>query len=356
MRFMESCPPRTLRINARTAHADMVVHSEFTLFKLDHSTASLAAGEFVGAFIYAGGHVWRIRCYPHGSTDEDNGEYIPLFLELMLLSKSTKGGAAVAIFEAFVMNGDESNGVVSPVWNVHVYQPGHSWGWPQYTKRPCLDSSPCTSNGGGAVTIVCGVVVVAAGGCGAIPVPPPDVGTHLGRLLDRALATDVSFVVDGEAFPAHRAVLAARSPVFEAELLGPTADATSPSITVQDIEPAVFRAMLRFMYTDALPGDDEFEGSPTDMMQHLLAAADRYALDRLKLMCAAKLWETITVDTFASSLACAETYNCPALRSRCVDFFAAEENLKKIVFTEGFLWLVPKFPALAAELKERVGM
>jgi hypothetical protein len=39
-------------------------------------------------------------------------------------------------------------------------------------------------------------------------------------------------------------VLAARSPVFEAQLLGAMADARVPSITVQDMEPAAFRAML----------------------------------------------------------------------------------------------------------------
>ncbi|KAL6661106.1 hypothetical protein ACP70R_000490 [Stipagrostis hirtigluma subsp. patula] len=132
------------------------------------------------------------------------------------------------------------------------------------------------------------------------------------------------------------------------------ADATSPSITLQDIEPMTFKAMLVFMYTDELPGDQELGDSPTEIMKHLLAAADRYALDRLKLMCARKLWDNISVGTFASTLACAETYNCPELKSKCIDFFAVEKNLKKIIFTEGFMWLVQKFPSLAAKLKERI--
>jgi speckle-type POZ protein len=45
-------------------------------------------------------------------------------------------------------------------------------------------------------------------------------GKDLGALLDSTDGTDVSFVVAGETFDAHGAVLAARSPVFKAELLG----------------------------------------------------------------------------------------------------------------------------------------
>jgi hypothetical protein len=36
--------------------------------------------------------------------------------------------------------------------------------------------------------------------------------------------------------------------------------------------------------------------SPNELLQHLLAAADRFALDRLKLLCASKLWDTVSVD------------------------------------------------------------
>ncbi|GJN04039.1 hypothetical protein PR202_ga21549 [Eleusine coracana subsp. coracana] len=182
----------------------------------------------------------------------------------------------------------------------------------------------------GSFTIACGVIVVHDG---PIAVPPPDLGIHLGHLLDCTVGADVSFIVGGETFPAHRSVLAARSPVFKAELFGSMADATTATtpITVQDMEPAAFKAMLRFMYTDALPADDELE-----MMQHLLAAADRYALDRLKLLCAAKLWVSVSVDTVASILVSAEAYSVPELKRKCIDFFCRRKNFKKVAFTEAY--------------------
>ncbi|KAB8112806.1 hypothetical protein EE612_051541, partial [Oryza sativa] len=50
---------------------------------------------------------------------------------------------------------------------------------------------------------------------------------------------------------AHRCVLAARSPVFRAELFGPMKESAATAvITVDDMEAEVFRALLAFIYTD----------------------------------------------------------------------------------------------------------
>lgn len=54
-----------------------------------------------------------------------------------------------------------------------------------------------------------------------IPLPPSDMGKQFGQLLESKKGTDVNFEVDGEIFAAHKLVLAARSPVFRAQLFGP---------------------------------------------------------------------------------------------------------------------------------------
>ncbi|PNT68449.1 BTB/POZ and MATH domain-containing protein 3-like [Brachypodium distachyon] len=65
---------------------------------------------------------------------------------------------------------------------------------------------------------------------------------------------DVSFSVGGEMFRAHRAVLAAWSPVFKEELFGSGSrkSETTQRVTVQDTDPVTFGALLRFAYTDSL--------------------------------------------------------------------------------------------------------
>jgi speckle-type POZ protein len=300
--------------------------------------------------ISAGGHLWRINCYPRGYFEAHKGEYIEIFLELV--SRSTKG--VKAIFEAFLMdrNGASSSNVRR---YIDVYPPENSItppGFFRFVRRSDLESLYLVN---GWATIVCGVIVVRDVDDPLIHVPSSDIVDHLGQLLDCGDGSDVSFVVGGRKFAAHRAVLAARSPVFKAELFGAMAEAMMSQITLEDISPAAFEVLLRFMYTDMLPPDDKLEGSLVEMYQHLLAAADRYAMDKLKLMCAEKLWENVSVDTVAATLNCAETYNCQQLKDKCIAFFVEEKNFKKVVLTDDYVQLVQKFPLIMAELREKVG-
>jgi speckle-type POZ protein len=111
-----------------------------------------------------------------------------------------------------------------------------------------------------------------------LPVPPPsDLHKHLGELLQSQEGADVMFHVSGESFAAHKAILAARSPVFKAEFFGGMVERRSDSVEIKDMEAAVFKSMLHFIYTDMAPeldGDLEPQAAVT-MAQHLLAAADR---------------------------------------------------------------------------------
>lgn len=91
------------------------------------------------------------------------------------------------------------------------------------------------------------------------------------------------------------------------------------------------QAMLMFIYSDTLPDAHEIMGtnsfcSVTIMVQHLLAAADRFGLDRLKLLCESKLSDKITIDTVCTTLSLAEQHRCAQLKSACLKFVAANLN------------------------------
>jgi speckle-type POZ protein len=298
-----------------------------------------------------GGHNWRIECYLRGSNKADKGEYLSIFVRHMSKTRRIK-----AIFEAALMDKDGNPCEIATkrscihefTMNNHDDNNGYDvdWGWSKFIKVTTLETDYVIE---GHITFLCGIVVIHDS---PIPVPPSDIGIHLGRLLDHMDGTDVSFTIDGETFRAHRAVLAARSPVFRAELFGSMAEATMTSITLHEITATTFKVMLRFIYMDVLP-EEELGDSSTEMLKDLLAAADQYALDRLKLMCAQKLWDKVSTDTVATTLACAETYNCPELKSKCIDFLAVDENFKKAAFTDGYALLVLKFPSITAELRKR---
>ncbi|CAN6293556.1 unnamed protein product [Urochloa humidicola] len=135
-----------------------------------------------------------------------------------------------------------------------------------------------------------------------VSVPPSDLHRHLADLLQTEKGADVVFQVGRETFAAHRCVLAARSPVFSAELFGAMMEsrAASDVVQVNDMEALVFKALLCFLYTHSLP---EMRKEDEDVMcQHLLVAADRYDMERLKLVCESKLCEYIDVGTAATIL------------------------------------------------------
>ncbi|KAF2298654.1 hypothetical protein GH714_024512 [Hevea brasiliensis] len=193
----------------------------------------------------------------------------------------------------------------------------------------------------------------------SIAVPSSNIGQHFGQLLESGKGTDVKFEVDGEVFAAHKLVLAARSPVFRAQLFGPMKDQNTQLIKVEDMEAPVFKALLHFIYWDSLPDLEELTGlnskwASTLMSQHLLAAADRYGLDRLRVLCEANLCEDVAINTVATTLALAEQHHCFQLKAVCLKFVAMPENLRAVMQTDGFEYLKESCPSVLTELLEYV--
>jgi speckle-type POZ protein len=110
----------------------------------------------------------------------------------------------------------------------------------------------------------------------AISAPSSSLPQHLGELLASQAGSDVTFTVSGESFPAHKNVLAARFPVFMAEFFGETQEKSSGRVEIKEMGAPLFGAMLRFVYTDAVPELDEKPAeaatatATTTLAQHLL--------------------------------------------------------------------------------------
>ncbi|XP_004966739.1 BTB/POZ and MATH domain-containing protein 2-like [Setaria italica] len=144
-----------------------------------------------------------------------------------------------------------------------------------------------------------------------VKVPPSDLLDNLGKLIEGKKGADATFKVRDELFPAHKIVLAMRSPVFEAEFYGPVAKDMKQYFTIEDMQPDVFRAVLCFIYTDSMPSLEEFDASDIkEMVRHLLVAADRYAMERLKLICEDILCKSVSVEDVATSQALADMHHC----------------------------------------------
>ncbi|CAN1193175.1 BTB/POZ and MATH domain-containing protein 2 [Linum perenne] len=318
--------------------------------KFDISGYSLSKGMGVGKYIasdtfFVGGYAWAIYFYPDGKSPEDNGNYVSLFIAL-----ASEGTDVRALFELTLMDqsGKERHKVHSHFGRNLETGPytlkyrGSMWGYKRFFKRTQLETSDYLKDD--KLVIRCCVGVVKS--------------QTEGRLLESGKGSDVNFEVDGETFSAHKLVLAARSPVFRAQFFGPMKDQNTSSLKVEDVEAPVFKALLHFIYWDALPEMEELgvnsKWAATLMAQHLLAAADRYALERLRLLCETTLCEDVAVDTVATTLALAEQHQCLQLKAVCLKFIALPENLKAVMQTDGFEYLEQSCPSVITELLQYV--
>ncbi|TVU49254.1 hypothetical protein EJB05_00554, partial [Eragrostis curvula] len=89
-------------------------------------------------------------------------------------------------------------------------------------------------------------------------------------------------------------------------------------------------------------------------MQHLLVAADRYGLDRLKLMCEERLCSWIDVESVANTLALADQHQCVHLKDVCLRFIAFPEVLPAVMRTEGYKHLTRSCPLLLNEILVKI--
>uniref|UniRef100_M0VHC2 Uncharacterized protein n=1 Tax=Hordeum vulgare subsp. vulgare TaxID=112509 RepID=M0VHC2_HORVV len=187
-----------------------------------------------------------------------------------------------------------------------------------------------------------------------IDVPPPNALRHFGKMLEDTSTADVTFNVEQETFAAHRVVLAARSPVFQKQFSEPMKDKKMSRMTINFMEPVVFKALLHFIYTDSLPAMDDLNKAESNaVMQHLLAAADQYELERLKLMCARTLVMNLNVENVASALWLADKYDCQKLKEACVNFMAPSNRVDAVVASQGYQLLKRTSPSPLADVWEK---
>ncbi|CAO2036585.1 unnamed protein product [Urochloa humidicola] len=315
---------------------------------------SMGVGGFVSSTTFAAaGRDWAIRFYPDGATTGCHG-HVSAFLYYY------NRGAAAGVRARFTLNLLERDGRISQVTNPymkHTFTPASdNWGFVMFIEKSKLQpGSPYLHKD--SLTIRCVLTVVIESRTvqdelNSVVAPPSNLHQDFGEMLKDGEGADVTFTVDGQLFRAHRCVLAYRSPVFRAELFGPLKEKATSCIRIDDMEPSIFEALLHFIYTDRLP--DSCNDGRNAAMQHLLVAADRYAVERLRLMCESKLSEAIDVETVSTTLALAEQHDCSQLKRACIGFMASPNMLGPVMETDGFSHLIASCPLILKEILDKV--
>ena len=145
------------------------------------------------------------------------------------------------------------------------------------------------------------------------------------RLLQTGPFTDLTFVVEGERFPANRAVLACQSPYFESLLVGSFSEAHQSEIVVEDATPVAFQAVLRYLTLGELP--------PADFRPQAYELATKYGLEPLAEVCK----EKISKKTFREAQERVQLFSVfKDMESRkAADIFLIEIRTKVLALADG---------------------
>lgn len=112
----------------------------------------------------------------------------------------------------------------------------------------------------------------------------------LSRMWESRAFTDAEISCEGRAFPIHREVLAAASPVFAAAFGGSMREATTAKIEIVDATANAVKAFLQNIYTESL--------EPADAVA-VLPLAHRYQVEGLVRRCGEELLRNLTAESVA---------------------------------------------------------
>ncbi|KAM3389964.1 hypothetical protein ACQJBY_011866 [Aegilops geniculata] len=357
-RKKEGSPPPPAETWSRCSTESVTATHNFEVTGFS-SLEGIGAGKFLrsGKFT-VGGCEWDLHLYPDGWKEEHKPVYASVFLSLREGETGTSGVTTKYTLTLLDQHGRVSNlttqGSQGSLQHTFHSTTGY-WGFEKFVEKSKLRQLLALT--GDSFTVRCVLTVIKKGQAEDVhmavaPLPQSNLHKHFLDMLKGGEGADVTFTVAGQSFLAHRCVLAARSPVFKAELFGKMNETLAQSIKIDGMEPSIFEALLHFIYTDSLSDDRHADDRHTEM-QHLLVAADRYGVDRLMAICEGKLCRSISVQTVATTLALAEQHHCMHLKRACLEFLSSRDVRQAVKETDGFKHLVTSCPSVILEIFDK---
>ncbi|KAM8807615.1 ankyrin repeat and BTB/POZ domain-containing protein 2 [Eudromia elegans] len=160
---------------------------------------------------------------------------------------------------------------------------------------------------------------------GSSPIPSiPEIRKTLPARLDPHFLnnkemSDVTFLVEGKLFYAHKVLLVTASNRFKTLMTNKTEQDSQGSKTVEisDMKYNIFKMLMQYLYY----GGTESMEIPTADILELLSAASLFQLDGLQRHCEILCAQTISMENSVHIYKYAKIHNAPELASFCEGFF-----------------------------------
>lgn len=147
-------------------------------------------------------------------------------------------------------------------------------------------------------------------------------------------------------FYAHKAVLAARSPVFAAMFSHQMKETVTATITLTDIEPDELQQLLLYIYTGSCPNIKSYAES-------LLHQAEKYRLTHLKALCERHLSYNLQISNAAKILILADMHSAEKLKRNALLYI--ERHGSEVRLTEEWKDVIERNDLLQALINTRYG-
>ncbi|PAV91422.1 hypothetical protein WR25_06401 isoform C [Diploscapter pachys] len=157
-----------------------------------------------------------------------------------------------------------------------------------------------------------------------------ELAADIGKLLMNKDYSDVTFIVDGEQFPAHRVILAARSEYFRALLYGGMRESVEEKISLPSANLKAFKLILRYAYTGQLL----FTAIKLDLLLEVLTLANQYGFNALQNSIADYLKSILDTKNLCTVFNISQLFSLRDLAEYCLVYADryADEILKEPTF------------------------
>jgi speckle-type POZ protein len=233
------------------------------------------------------------------------------------------------------------------------FQQGKDWGFIKFIRKDMLFDPQYKLVNNDTINLFCELYVVDEPSHVMLPDPEgiqrpvSQFSEDMGSLLKEGKYTDWKIICQQREFNVHSYILAVRSPTLACFFKHDLAEQENKTIIVDDIMPNILEELLVYVYTDRAPRVDT-------MASDLLAAADKYELEHLKVLCEISLKKTVCTANAAELYALSDMYHAKQLRAATVDYII--NHSAQVMETEGWKLLMLNRPALIIDAHRLVAL
>lgn len=357
-------PNRTVITEPPTVsvHTGQAVDTELTFYwcidNIRDKMKNYNPGEIVDTGIFnIGDTQWRFRLFPNGITER--------FKNNMSLKLYNQNNRRISAKYKYFIGKTEKDGF--HVWKqsgenacqVKEYQPGKGWGLDKFLKHEKLlegTQSHLIANGRlelqMKITLLRKLIstineVGSARDIATAEQVTMELSSDFENMLENKMFTDCQIVCDGELIHCHKAVLSARSDVFQAMFENNMKENQTGRVEINDVDGETTNYMIKYIYTAKVdPGVLERMGDK------LLDVADKYNLAGLRELCVNSLMSSLVLENLLDRIVLADMHNAECLKEVAKKMIV--ENSAAVVKQKDWKKKLGRFPDLLIEVFEAV--